>query len=616
MTKNKFKLSLLSGVIGSLCSLSSHGADFYFGSDQGLQMQVNSQISLGASWRIEDADQNLVGAENGGATGGTGASDDGNLNFENGDTFSQILKGSHDIQFTAGDFGAFTRFKYWSDVELENGDRPHGNSNNGYTTDKPLDDNGFSDNAKFSGISLLDAYVYGAFDVADMPVDVRIGRQVLSWGESTFIQGGLNSSNPFDVSALRRPGATLKEGILPVGMAYMSVGATENLSLEAFYQYEWAKTEIDGCGTLFSTDFVASGCDIITLGSITDPQYPDAAATPTGLEFYRGDDIDPKDGGQYGLAARYFAEELNNTEFGVYFMNIHSRLPTLSVIRNSNPGVPGALPATTAGTAAAAPFIPSTHATLGALSVYNPEYFIEFPEDLQYFGLSFATNFDGLALSGEVSYKPDTPVQINSGQILNGTLSEAPSKTVDAGVIALPFSDRVIAAGPGEKVNGYDVFDVTQIQVTALQFIDRVLGASRLTLVGEVGLVLTDGIEDSAFKYGRNGVFGFGDANVGTGEGYVTDSAWGYRAQAALDYSDVFAGVSLTPVLSFSHDVEGYAPEPGAQFTEGQQSLGLSVEATYQQMYSANLAYKMFDGGDYSRLSDKDFVSLSLSINY
>ncbi len=193
MKQNPFKISLLASAIGGLWAVPSYAADFYFGPDQGVAVQVNSQLSLGASWRTESADTALFASVNGGSAVNS-ATDDGNLNFDKGETFSQILKGSHDVQMTMDNFGAFTRFKYWTDAELADGNRAHGNSGSGYAANEPLSDNGFSDNAKFSGISLLDAYVYGSFDVADMPLDVRLGRQVISWGESTFIQGGMNSS--------------------------------------------------------------------------------------------------------------------------------------------------------------------------------------------------------------------------------------------------------------------------------------------------------------------------------------------------------------------------------------------------------------------------------------
>jgi len=160
---------------------------------------------------------------------------------------------------------------------------------------------------------------------------------------------------------------------------------------------------------------------------------------------------------------------------------------------------------------------------------------------------------------------------------------------------------------------GYDEFDVTQVQVTAIKFMERVLGASRLTLVGEVGGTYIDGIENSEFVYGRDPVFGIGQASDG---GHVTKNAWGYRGKASLDYSDVYSGISLTPTLSWSHDVEGYSPAPAQQFLEGRQSMGLSIDASYQQAYSATLAYQEFRGGDYNTKKDKDFASISFSILY
>jgi hypothetical protein len=649
MSTNKHTKKLLAAAITTaLFTHSAAAAEFYFGEDDDISLQITSRLSIGSSWRLQDADPYYIGKTNGGI-GNTSTTDDGNLNFGKNDAFSQIIKGSHDFNLTKGNIGAFVRVKYWHDFELSDGDRPHGNSGNGYTPGEPLSDEGFTDFGQFSGIELMDAYIFGAFDIGDVPLDVRLGRQVVSWGESTFIQGGLNSSNPFDVNALRRPGASLKEGLLPVGMFFVNAGLTENLSVEAFYQYEWEKTQIDGCGTYFSgADFAADGCNFVSVGP-----YTDQAGLAAGFAAKREADNEPDDGGQYGLAVRYFAQELNDTEFGIYYMNIHSRLPLINAVRGAwrgfNPGLPVFIPfAQAVGLDAAFPGLSALAAAgaatpeqLGQLGVatllqstgverdtidsINPGYNIEFPEDLKYYGLSFATNVAGFALSGEVSYKPDTPIQISGPEILNGVLSEQPF---------LKYSSRVLGVNPGEHSRGWDEFDVTQIQVTALQFFDRVLGASRLTVIAEAGVILTDDIEASDQNYGRNSVFGLGDFDVGGGinctnlvaagalsgdcidDGYVTDTAWGYRVRAALDYPNVFAGVSLSPTIDWQHDVSGYSPDPGQQFNEGAKSFGVSLEAVYQQTYSASLSFRSFSGGDYNILSDKDFLAVSIGITY
>lgn len=619
MNKNLNKTMVASLVCGALYAGAANGADFYFGEDYGIHLQVTSQLSMGASWRLKDADPRFIGELNGGI-GGTTTTDDGNLNFGKNDTFSKIIKGSHDIQLSKDNYGFFARVKYWYDKELKDESRPHGHAPNAYTPGAPLNDDDFADFAKFSGIELMDAYFYSSFDIAQAPVEFRLGRQVISWGESTFIQGGLNSTNPFDVNALRRPGADLKEGLLPVGMAYINAGVSANLTIEAFYQYEWEKTQIDGCGTYFSgADFAADGCFAVTI-AVPDQQalaggfFADRRAYDNDPDTSRRGDDEPDDGGQYGFAFRYYAAELNDTEFGLYFMNLHSRLPLISAIRTAIPEAVGSV------------FIPSAlDPTGGSLAALNPTYRIVFPEDLQYYGASFATNIGGTAVSGEISYKPDTPIQINGPELLNGVLSESP---------LFPYSSRVVAAGRGEEIRGYDEFDVTQMQITALHFFERVLGASRLTVIGEAGIIFTDGIEDADQRYGRNAVFGLGDFDLGGGtnctnleavgaiggdceaDGYVTDSAWGYRIRGVLEYTNVFAGISLKPTIDWQHDVNGYSPDPGQQFNEGAKSFGVSLEALYQQKYSMTLGYRSFSGGSHNILEDKDFLSVNFAVSY
>lgn len=616
--------SLSVAIILALTAPVVQATDFYFGEDNDILLAINSQLSIGSSWRMSDRNPRFYSANNtaGGVQGAgfSSTTDDDTLNFGKHDAFSTIIKGNNDFQLEKDGFGAFVRVKYWYDMELKDGDRPHGNGPNGYVAGEPLSDDGFSDTAKFSGIQLLDAYLYGSFNIANMPVDVRLGRQVVSWGESTFIQGGINSINPLDVSALRRPGAMLKEGLLPVGMLYTNIGATENLSIEAFYQYEWEKTQIDGCGTFFATvDYAADGCNFITSA------YDDATALAAGVYSKRVDDIEPDDGGQYGIAARYYSEALNDTEFGFYFMNIHARLPIASVYRSEftdygpNENTPPVDLVDITGT-----FIPwaatADPATAGLLNAYgitdlskdnidsmNANYTVEFPEDLKIYGLSFATNVSGVALSGEISYKPDTPTQINGNHAVGAALSENP---------LLPFTARLQADGVtgDDYVRAWDEFDVTQLQVTAIQFFDQVLGASRVTFIGEIGLTLTDGIEDMAaqgFQYGRDTIYGAPTFIPGEG-GFYTDSAWGYRTRVEFQYNDLFAGIALKPVISWYHDVDGYS----AQFNEGSTVAAASLEALYQQKYSLTLSYTNFGGGDYNSITDKDFLSLSFALSY
>jgi hypothetical protein len=635
------------GLLLASCALSVPAAAFEFNWGE-IEGSFNSQISIGSSWRLEAQDPQLVtpGNRPGYGLASTSTGDDGNLNFDDGDIYSLILKGVHDLELRKGDFGVFVRGKYWYDKELVDGARPHGNSANFYTPNVDLEDSGFDSYAQSSGLELLDAFVYGTFYLGDAPLDLRLGRQVASWGESTFIQNGINVINPIDVSAFRRPGAEIKEGLLPVAMATMSIGLTNALSFDAFYQIEWEKTVIDGCGTYFSSaDVAATGCNVVTLTNLLSDQVqmlPDV-----GLYITRRPDIEPSDSGQFGVSLRYFAEGLAGTEFGLYYMNYHSRIPYLGGYTSANPAVPSSsippgfpdpLP----------PFIPLANGVdLGALlGGGNPQYFAEFPEDIKLYGFSFATNLAGFAISGEVSYRPDFPVQINTTEILQAAVAYAPWSTV---------TSRVIAAGFGNPASGYDLLPVTQAQVTFIRFFDQVLGASRLSLAAEVGANWVGSLPDqSVQRYGRSPIFGMGaftpiplaalgiplpgdltcegffppppldqvidpiipNSNVRncTNDGYVTDSSWGYRIRGGLTYNDVFAGVNLTPSIAWSHDVSGYSPN--SNFTEDAKALSVALQAEYLNRYTASMSYTTFSGGDYNTIKDRDFASLSFSVSF
>ena len=256
----------------------------------------------------------------------------------------------------------FLRAKAWYDYTLNNHEVDFGHSSNGYQQDSKLDDSHFDRLAQFQGVELLDAYVFGDFTVADRPLNARLGNQVVNWGEGVFFQNGINSVNPVDLAALRRPGSQLKEALLPVPMLYGNYGLTDNLSLEAFYQLQWRQNVLEGCGTYFAAnDYIPDGCyGIPRLAPAADPN--DAFAYANGLIINRASDNEPSNAGQFGLSLRYFADSIG-TEFGAYAMNIHSRSPYASVITDTRPG-PGAgwLQANSRPTANILPTIPKTSA--------------------------------------------------------------------------------------------------------------------------------------------------------------------------------------------------------------------------------------------------------------
>src|SRR5690625_7943789 len=64
---------------------------------------------------------------------------------------------------------------------------------------------------------LLDAYVWGDFDVADRQLIVRLGRLVFYWGVAYFIQYGVNFDNYRASASLLHDGADIQEDYIMTG---------------------------------------------------------------------------------------------------------------------------------------------------------------------------------------------------------------------------------------------------------------------------------------------------------------------------------------------------------------------------------------------------------------
>jgi len=622
-TKLPLAVAVAAGVSGQATAYS-----FYVGD---VEAQFNTTLSAGAGWRVEDRDKRLIAQGNlgpeytpGGSLSNIGAStnnyDDGNLNFESGDTYSKIVKGNSELYLNyyvdnpyLTRVGALLRGRYWYDFELKDENRAVDFVGQQRELNPEAKDNA-------SGGEILDAYVFSDWYFGNVPVSLRYGKQVLSWGESTFIQGGINVINPVDVPAFRAPGSELKDALLPVEMFYMSAGITENVTVETFVQADWEPVRPDDCGTFFSTnDFAADGCGPVLLAG----QKPDSEAFAQGFIAPRlGDDeADSKD--QFGVAVRWYVPELNDSELGFYYIKYNSRLPYVSGLVN-NPSSPTA-------TQQNDPSLPFSS---------FPSYFIEYPENINLYGISINTTTPGgWSLGAEYSFRDNVPLQWNAFELIFGGLQQrGPDGQILSDLERQRLEESNNANLAGKPVAGYDRFNVSQAQFTLIKFFDQVMGASRLSLITEFGGTYVHDLPDyDEARYGRSGTYGIGTlpldganftgdfcaagANINTNycnnEGFTTDFSWGYRARLVWSYPNALAGVNLSPQLAWSHDVEGYSPQPGGAFNEGSKALGLSLQAVYQNKITGNIGYTNFFGGKpYNELTDRDFVSASVSYSF
>ena len=614
-----------------LACLTSHTA-YALELDSGeWESSLNTSITIGTSVRAQDPDSKLYsradGIRAGLGSGGLGATntDSSNVNYSKGDPWSTLMKATIDYSIRKDDVGLFTRVRAWHDFTLEGDGVNQGNGGSGYSQNKPLSDTGFAHLSKFSGVTLLDAYVYNTFDIGELPLQVRIGNQVINWGESLFVQG-INQINPIDLTSLRRPGTEIRDAFLPIKSISTNLGLGGGSSLEAFYQFEWNPANLDSCGTYWApvefqiTTTKGKACSqyITTLPGLSNPD-----GLANGLSVPMGSGIDGPDSNQFGVALRTPVESLNG-ELGFYFVKYSSRIPFISGRSGSNiralgPQVNAALnpsnfinpiPAQVAG---AAPL---------GLQLIPGTGLWEYPGDLELFGLSYTANLGGWSVGAEASYIPNLPVQINANDLLNALL-------VGVGPLGAT-SQAASAAGANTKVEGYDRLNKFQLQLNGIKILPRILGSAQTVFVGEVGYQRVNiGNSYTGNRYGRHFVFGtaphllYGGTALGNthpegskNDGFVTENSWGYRLRVRGEYPSVFgSSFTMYPTLSLRHDVKGYSAD--FQFLENRLALGLSARFNLNKRHNFEIGYVYYaDEADYDAFRDRDFVTLAVSTSF
>ena len=163
------KKPLAVGVASALFALSMAPVNAASWSLGDVNITFDSTFSYGGSWRTENRNLNTISKannpvldwtgygynlanqaapfnsvytsadvwENSGSYSSNG--DAGNLNFDRGDMFSSLLKGSHELSIAGENIGFFSRFMYFYDFALNdlNSDHPKKNScNHNYPSKK------------------------------------------------------------------------------------------------------------------------------------------------------------------------------------------------------------------------------------------------------------------------------------------------------------------------------------------------------------------------------------------------------------------------------------------------------------------------------------------------
>ncbi|CAM3024305.1 glycine betaine transmethylase [Ectopseudomonas mendocina] len=644
------------GVLPLLVAAQAQAVEFSF-ADNEITGSIDTTISYGQLWRVQGQDK----------TNNDINTNDGNRNFDTG-LVSEVFKITTDLEASYQNYGVFIRGTAFYDTQIMDKRNDYNDANNPAQPSQTYPrNNSFTRETRHKAgrdAQILDAYVYGNWDVGDMPVSGRFGKQVFNWGEGLFYRGGVNTTNPVDAAKFRLPGSEVKEVLVPVEALSFNVGLTDNLSMEAFYQWNWKETAIDPVGTYFSeTDLFADGGSTAytTVGALSNPLFQTVyngavnggiAGLPANFGGLQGTsyldsngvikvanvgpDINAKNDGQFGIAFRYIAEELNSTEFGFYFVNYHAKEPTIYADLNASyAGLNidqlaslGSLLGVSASSyddlVSQAATNPAAATVLGlvngaaAVDVANQvNARREYAEDIRMYGMSFNTTVGVASVFGELSYRPNLPIGIATtndllGDLLGQAAYLADGRQVNIGGQMVDINDQIHNS---ERVEAFNTSLGTIYNFGPSFGFDSLFGVAELASEHIRG----SSLQYTAYDGTRRYYSGRGNGSYVSGydrDDQINKNAYGYTLVLSGTWNDVYAGVNLSPFAVFKHDFEGNSHQTG-NFIEGRKAYTVGMRASYLNSLEAEIQYTEFYGaGQNNGARDRDNIGLNVKYSF
>jgi hypothetical protein len=569
-----------------LASTQAQAFRFEVGEWQGY---ADTVFSASAAMRVENA-------QHYGTADPTG---NHNLFRDAGDVYSTPVSLLTDFGMSKDGFGFLTRFSYTYDYTIMNKDCtncvrpnvwPYPAGGSGAPNDSvfhgataglsdPEMVNGIDDEAQnLAGnkFTLYDAFVYGSWEVfGGHPLNVRIGKQVVNWGESNIQGGGISQMmNPTDLSKATTPGTDVKETLIPQESVYFNFGFNDEISLEAYYTWNWRKSTFIGVGTYFSPfDFLGSGYN------------PDLFVR--GIE--KSGEEEPS-GGQYGINMHFIIPSWNYADLGIYYVRSHAFNPYIGLNEAYVPRVDPARPD-------------------GAMTLAGYQWIYGEDQDTYAISLNGETILDG-SFALELNLKTD----FYDTRECRNLFGISGVQVADLGGLhvgtAFGFSDprgpfSVINDGqgtiPGCETGNSDVYTLLGNFTRSVG--TDILGADKISTIFDFSMVWIDGMSfgDPTDRVNNSPESPTGQSNAVVDPGRfdgvdgldrpITDFSWGYTAVLALEYNDVFANVNVSPTMIFVHNVEGYTPFNAGAMVENQRTLVTKVSFSYLSSTTVDLQY-------------------------
>lgn len=501
-----------------------------------------------------------------------GSGSDGNLNYKKGQPYTTYLSLTSELLLTMPTEG----YKF---MIRGTGFYDFLAKNTSYT---PL-----SSTAKAQVVynaQLLDLWGEKDFDIGGRQAHVRLGNQVINWGESYFAAGGINATNSLDIQKLFVPGTQLKQALLPAPMLELAADLPYGLSTEAYYQFLWNGNRYPPVGTYFSTTNV--------FGRGLQPFYADpnnfnvSATAPNGFPVPVSTQLPSSSAPQYGVKLTYKPKALD-ANFGFYFEQYTDKSPVLSTLADGS---------------------------------YRWSYL----EHRQLIGTSTNFQIGDWAIGAELSYRPHDAVALSACYGAGGPLDANTNGTT--GINCQQWIDK--------RKFQFDINGQINLTQSTAPFI-KLLGAQAAVFTAEFTWVKYPGVSANSLFY-RN----IGGVNVvqAPAAGYQTwlnnNSSQGYPIAAGqgtsnsggitLDFNwtydgSLLPGWQVTPGITFTDSILGYTPTFSANYMNGAKSVNLYVLLNQNPtVWQAGINYTAYFGGNAlsQPFGDRNFVGMFVTRNF
>jgi hypothetical protein len=428
------------------------------------------------------------------------------------------------------------------------------------------------------GGELLDAFVFGTFDLGDMPLSAKYGRHALYWGEALLLGGALHgvsySQAPLDLAkGFATPGVEAKELFRPLESLSAQLTVTPELSLAAQYFFQWEGSRLPEGGTyLGPIDMVFSGPQRVLTGFGIVPQ---------------GRSPKPDENGEFALSARWSPEALDAT-LGFYYRNYTDKL--LGVVLTGG----------------------------AARTATNPgglQYMQNYAEDIDLYGVSLSKSIAGVSVGAELSYRKNTPLSAQvlgvTPSALNGlATSGVPAFVGAAGLLGPQLFPRGLGAAPLNN-NSY------QARGNTIHLVVNAVGLIPATPFFDTASYVVEGtynrLDDVTANHDMYQGEGYGVCNkalanyVGPGQATVrgqykdkwdgcsTKDFYGIAVNFTPTWFQVMPGIDILAPLSYSRGLKGNSAVAfGGNERNGSYAVGIAADA--YQKYRFDLKYVDFFG--------------------